>query len=523
MATAQFGTVYIGESCEVTVSYEQLKVSTNTLDFRVSLVGEEETYTWTPSASEIVQSTKGDFAAVYVWTPPASLARYIPNSPSAECVFTVYETRYTSVGQAYPTTATSTTTTMYVPQSLAPTVEMTLTPESDSAKINEWGIFVRGMTRVQYAINATPQYGASIASYSFSMGGHTTQEASGTTPILITAGAPTAVVTDSRGKTTKRQEAVDIYDYSAPTLRDTVEYRCDADGTPNESGTYLRVQCSAVCSSLGGRNTVSVRARYRKAGEDYGDYTVLTGGVETQIATGLDTTAVYEVELSAIDAVGSVEAVSFIGDNGRIAMHLRDGGDGAAFGKKCTAAGFACAWDAAFDGNVAVAGALTVGGKSIVDIVYPIGSIYLSVSGTSPATLFGGTWTQIKDKFLLSAGSTYSLGSTGGAATVTLTANQMPKHTHYVSGDTGATALPHIHDLTTYSSVVQGGTNGDCLEDWGGYNASYGSRNLTTDGVKGSNLNHAHSFSTTSNSSGGDGAHDNMPPYLAVNVWQRTA
>ena len=45
---------------------------------------------------------------------------------------------------------------------------------------------------------------------------------------------------------------------------------------------------------------------------------------------------------------------------------------------------------------------------------WPVGSIYLSVTSTSPTTLFGGTWVQLKDRFLLGAGSTYTHGNTGG-------------------------------------------------------------------------------------------------------------
>ena len=48
------------------------------------------------------------------------------------------------------------------------------------------------------------------------------------------------------------------------------------------------------------------------------------------------------------------------------------------------------------------------------DLIYPIGAIYLSVSATNPAILFGGKWEQIKDRFLLAAGDTYAIGTTGG-------------------------------------------------------------------------------------------------------------
>lgn len=516
MATAQLGTVYIGEACEVIVNYGNL-VNTHTLDFKVSMIGEPETHTWKPNSSELVLKSKNETTAVYAWTPPASLAQYIPNRPSAGCVFTVKETRYNSTGQPFPTSSNSTAFTAYIPQSLSPIVEIVLTPESDSAKITEWGIFVKGMSRVRYEVKASGQHGASVTSQTFSVGGHTSKEATGTTPLLITAGLPTAVVTDSRGKTTRKQETIDIYDYSAPTLRDTVEYRCDSDGTPNESGAYLRVQCSAVCSTLGGRNTVSVRARYRKVGEPWGDgYYTLQDGVEEQIALALDTEAVYEVELSAVDDVGSVTAISFIGDNGRIAMHMRDGGDGVAFGKKCTDAGFSCAWDASFDGNVDVAGALTIGGKPIVDIVYPVGAVYISVNETSPATLFGGTWARIKDRFLLAAGDTYAAGRMDGSASHKITVEEMPAHTHKVTGSTDATDVGHDHGIPNIKSG-QSGEYGAYAESWG-YGS--GNRDLNANYIA---LPHIHYLDGTATSTGGGNAMSIMPPYLSVYMWQRTA
>ena len=74
-----------------------------------------------------------------------------------------------------------------------------------------------------------------------------------------------------------------------------------------------------------------------------------------------------------------------------------------------------CESGVAFGGlyDTNVGGALQINGKSLLDITYPIGSIYMSVISTNPATLLGGTWSQLKDRFLLGAGDTYSNGATG--------------------------------------------------------------------------------------------------------------
>ena len=74
--------------------------------------------------------------------------------------------------------------------------------------------------------------------------------------------------------------------------------------------------------------------------------------------------------------------------------------------------------------------------SDLLNLIYPVGSIYMSVNSTSPATLFGGTWEQIKDKFLLSTGNSYANGSTGGSATHTIAVGNLPAHTHTYSNAT---------------------------------------------------------------------------------------
>lgn len=122
----------------------------------------------------------------------------------------------------------------------------------------------------------------------------------------------------------------------------------------------------------------------------------------------------------------------------------------------------------------------------IFNIIYPVGSVYLSVNNVNPSTLFGGTWVQIKDQFLLACGSKYALGSTGGEAEHKLTVDEMPSHNHKL----------HVYAW------------GAATEDWVLENVYKGLNN--TDRVR-------------IEKEGGDKAHNNMPPYLAVSVWKRTA
>ena len=184
------------------------------------------------------------------------------------------------------------------------------------------------------------------------------------------------------------------------------------------------------------------------------------------------------------------------------------------------------------NGNVEVS---TVDVSSIVDIIYPVGSLYWSKNPTNPATLFGGTWTQIKDKFILAAGDSYAQGATGGASTVTLTTAQMPMHTHGASTDTAG-----AHSHTRGSMEITGGmawSNSTSLQGafyQGKYQPSYGAATVHDDwkGIDfaasrswsgATSYNGYHSHPVTVNNSGNGESHENMPPYVTYYCWERTA
>ena len=95
---------------------------------------------------------------------------------------------------------------------------------------------------------------------------------------------------------------------------------------------------------------------------------------------------------------------------------------------------------------------------NILNLVYPVGAIYMSVNSTSPATLFGGTWAQIKDTFLLAAGTSHAAGSTGGAETVTLTTNNLPSHKHTVGAHAHG-LNSHVHSVGAHSHGLNSHTH----------------------------------------------------------------
>ena len=130
--------------------------------------------------------------------------------------------------------------------------------------------------------------------------------------------------------------------------------------------------------------------------------------------------------------------------------------------------------------------------------VYPVGSIYMSVNTVSPSVLFGfGVWEKIEDKFLLGSGTNYANGSTGGSAD-----SVVVSHSHKSSA-AGEYIVTSEEDTANNTRVA--------------YSAS---GNRWVDGQPSqSNFHHR----TSTNTVGEDGTNKNMPPYLAVNIWKRTA
>lgn len=120
--------------------------------------------------------------------------------------------------------------------------------------------------------------------------------------------------------------------------------------------------------------------------------------------------------------------------------------------------------------------------QSLLDFIYPVGSIYLSYSHVNPATLFGGTWVRLENAFLWAVNSSGVIGLKGGESTHTLTVNELPSHDH--------------------GSVYAQAAEGDKKYAWytaAGDKIGYGV-------VK----------------TGGGAAHNNMPPYIQVSAWRRT-
>ena len=158
--------------------------------------------------------------------------------------------------------------------------------------------------------------------------------------------------------------------------------------------------------------------------------------------------------------------------------------------------------------------------ENLLDRTYPVGSIYMSVNSTEPSTLFGGTWKRLEGRFLIGAGTNSDIntngeygdlgrgdpnfagGETGGEYRHQLTTSEMPEHNH----DTNDFAL--VVNKNAVAIKVTMGAQGV-----GGVSTNIVPNTLATKNEDGNRTGFT----------GGDNKHSNMPPYLAVYMWKRTA
>ena len=434
--------------------------------------------------------SSGHFGTSYTLDIPRSFFRNYPSLSSLPVTVSVQT--YNSSGTAIGSPAT-TSLTVNADADMKPVVSsgwVSLAPYNTGAVSGFTG-YVQGYSRAQATFNSskismTNAVGASIASYSVTCQG----SVASTSPYLTNVLSSTSVsvvctVTDTRGRSASQTFTLTVMAYAKPKLTGIAIFRCNTNGTASEDGTKYSAKATLTYSSLNSQNRATLVCAVAAAGGSYGSAEALTSGQARISTANLNADQSYTVRITATDALGNTDVYYQVLPTRKWAMKFRPTGNGVAFGK-------AAEYNNTFE--ITADWAVRVGGKTasafIRDIVYPVGSIYMSVNSTSPATLFGGTWERLQDRFLLAAGSTYAAGSTGGASAVTLTTEQIPSHSHSISPAIG---WPVNADAAEHH-----------VENWG-YSAWPRVPKITSTG-----------------NAGGGQAHNNMPPYLAVYMWKRT-
>ena len=463
------------------------------------------TYSFGSTTGTIVSKTTSTSVS---WTPALTLANQIPNAVSGTCTITcdTYNGS-TKIGSK------TCTLTLTVPASVKPTMTSVTATRVDGDVPTAWAIYVQNKSKATVTINgAAGAYGSTISSYSISGGGYSSTASSFTTGLLAASGTITftAKVTDSRGRVSDAKTvSISVVAYSAPSFSSYISQRATSAGVINDDGTYIRGLISFSYATCSSKNTITCATYYKKssatswtnANKSFSSGTAFTFG-----GGAISTESSYDVKYTITDAFTTITIIDMV-STASVLMDFKAGGKGIAIGKvseKDKTLEIADSWE------------LEVHGKKLIDSIYPIGSIYLSVNSTSPATLFGGSWTQLKDRFLLGAGSTYSSGATGGAATHKLSVAEMPSHAH----DT-----PFFNNMTNNGEMKsdfigvfgKGVTASQALKDTGQTST------MEMWWINQTNTAEGNEPAYLTSSKGSGSAHNNMPPYLVVYMWKRTA
>ncbi len=332
--------------------------------------------------------------------------------------------------------------------------------------------WVQGKSALKATFSAAGSYGSTIKSKSLTIGGKAASPDGANTLAGSGTMAVVATVTDSRGRTASVTQNIAVNAYSGPVVQDLTFVRGSYTGsvwTDNAMGADIKLTFTLSLQLTGNKASVEVTGASTLTDQTSGPKTVYL------VAFGTDTTSVVQVK--ATDSLGTTVTREITIPTVSVPMNMSFTLPGVCFGGV-----------AEHEKVVEFKWPIRYLGKAFLDYLHPVGSIYQSTDATSPADLFGGTWEQIKDVFLLAAGDSHAAGSTGGEEEHILTAAEMANHTHG-------------YDYTGQS--ITEGVNAIRL-----YNAASTQYNPYTG-------------KATSNCGGQ--AHNNMPPYLAVYTWRRTA
>ena len=418
-------------------------------------------------------ATKTSDTTITSWKFPTSFYAQIPNAKSGTGTITCNTYSGDTLLGTKTCSFTATTNESLCKPTLSPTVE-----DSNSIAIGVTGnknTLIIYFSDAAITTGAAARNSATLVSQKVTCGSKSITTSSGTIED-VESGTFIFTATDSRGYSTTQTVTKDIINYINPTCNLNISNpTTDGNLSFTITGNYYNGSFGAV------DNTLSVSYKYKAGSGNYSDnieVTNITLNNNTYTAnislTGLDYKETYTFQAFTIDKIKSANSAEKVIKTTPVFSWSNDD----------------------FEFNVPV----KFSGKTLFDIVYPVGAIYMSVSETSPASLFGGTWEQIQNRFLLAAGSSYAAGNTGGEATHTLTANEMPVHSH---------------DLRANTSW--GGS--ETLAPWAQY---FGSNILYDVGASGGTITTSY-YGNVTQLTGGNVSHNNMPPYLVVYMWKRTA
>ena len=409
------------------------------------------------------------------WTIPTTFYGQIPNSKSGTGTITCDTYSGSTLIGSKSTSFTATVSESASKPTLSPTVSDS--NSTTTALTGNSSKFIKYYSNASVATGAQARNSATLTSQKITCGAKSLTSASGTIN-AVESGSFTFSATDSRGYTTTQTVNKTLIEY--------IKLTCSLNaGAPTTAGVAtLKISGNYWDGTFGAvANTLTVQYRYKTQGGSYGSWTTVSATKSnntynaTATISGLDYQTTYVFQARAVDKLATINT----DEQARRTTPIFD-------------------WS---KNDFNVNGTLKVNNTNIFDLIYPVGSFYISAKSTNPATLFGGTWEQIQGKFLLGRSSSYPAGSIGGEATHTLTEAEMPSHEGHLSAGFVGTVPQGKGNYKGFLNLDKMTAYGDVGRGW--------------------NVYAGNEMHPASEAVGGGQAHNNMPPYLSVFMWKRTA
>ena len=295
------------------------------------------THTLTYSFGSASGTIGSDLGTSAVWRLPESLAAQIPHDPGGTGTLTcVTYSGSTLIGSK------TIAFTASVPGSMKPALTpgwATVTYDNSGTKASAIRAWVQGYSKARAEFDdsrITCKQGASVRGYSITYLGKTVSESPYRTETIGgTAATVRCTVTDSRGLSAYEDFEIAIHPYAPPALTGAMLYRADGDGAASDSGTHIAGRATANYYPIGGENAATIRGYWKAVGGSYGSGEALSSGV-TGIISGsavISTDRSYVAKLVITDSLGNTAEFEDSIPTERVAFHLKEGGNGAAFGK----------------------------------------------------------------------------------------------------------------------------------------------------------------------------------------------
>lgn len=361
------------------------------------------------------------------------------------------------------------------------------------------GIYVKGMSLLRFSCSSNGTVGSSISNYKVQIGNQSFGFSGGTIDIDLSKfdvgiGSLNAVitVTDSRGRTNSRTVGINIQTYSAPKINNFSAVR------QNNGATVIITKPVNVSSILNGStniNSYTVKTEYKlSSASTWTNWRNETNASAVINSSGWDVTKSYDIRVTLADKLNQMVVTASISTAKTLISYHKDVGVG--IGKMHERGALDVGGDmyvsGTLDSTTINGRAIKQNGRTLLDMFYPVGAIFITTVNTNPSSYMGGTWVRFGNGQTLvgvneSDGDFNSVQKTGGSKSHTIDYENLPPRTGLQVNWKGG--------LTSYS-------------EWKSGNLAKGTWIMSN------------AYDTQSPFSK---AISNLQPYITVYMWRRTA